>query len=246
MSIEQTSTTLIDVLSRRHEKQSGYVYFNIKRKQKWVDMYSKEFKQYDLDMVNKKSDVLYQLESPDYFSYGSEKKDTPLSLFKKVFYAIDVLVSESLFYKLIEIFDFKPLIKKHISQLSDTEKRIFVLICDILIGKHVLIIPLTEFKLEINKKIEFFSLLNNMNKNKSTIIIFSSWDILDAKIFANRVLCLDEGKMILDKKINDILKIHNSLDKFLLDYLQTNNRNKRRQELLKKDDDDDDEVIYED
>lgn len=242
----KTSTTLIDVLSRRHEKQSGYVYFNIKRKQKWVDMYSKEFKQYDLDMVNKKSDVLYQLESPDYFSYGSEKKDTPLSLFKKVFYAIDVLVSESLFYKLIEIFDFKPLIKKHISQLSDTEKRIFVLICDILIGKHVLIIPLTEFKLEINKKIEFFSLLNNMNKNKSTIIIFSSWDILDAKIFANRVLCLDEGKMILDKKINDILKIHNSLDKFLLDYLQTNNRNKRRQELLKKDDDDDDEVIYED
>ena len=51
-------------------------------------MYSKEFKQYDLDMINKKSDILYQLESPDYFSYGTEKRDTPLSLFKKVFYAI--------------------------------------------------------------------------------------------------------------------------------------------------------------
>ena len=106
----KTSTTLIDVLSRRYEKNGGYVYFNIKRKQKWIDMYSKEFKQYDLDMINKKSDILYQLESPDYFSYGAEKRDTSLSLFKKVFYAIDVIVSETLFYKLIEIFDFKPVL----------------------------------------------------------------------------------------------------------------------------------------
>ena len=223
----KTSTTLIDVLSRRYEKNGGYVYFNIKRKQKWIDMYSKEFKQYDLDMINKKSDILYQLESPDYFSYGAEKRDTPLSLFKKVFYAIDVIVSETLFYKLIEIFDFKPVLKKVISQLSDVERRIFILICDILIGKHVLLIPLTEFKLEINRKIDLFTLLNDLSQNKYNIVIFSSWDILDAKIFANRVICLDKGKKILDKNVNDILKVHESLDSFLLEYLQSSNRSKR-------------------
>lgn len=223
----KTSTTLIDVLSRRYEKNGGYVYFNIKRKQKWIDMYSKEFKQYDLDMINKKSDILYQLESPDYFSYGAEKRDTSLSLFKKVFYAIDVIVSETLFYKLIEIFDFKPVLKKVISQLSDVERRIFILICDILIGKHVLLIPLTELKLEINRKIDLFTLLNDLSQNKSTIVIFSSWDILDAKIFANRVICLDQGKKILDKNVNDILKVHESLDSFLLEYLQSSSRSKR-------------------
>lgn len=224
----KSSTTLIDVLSRRYEKNSGYVYFNIKRKQKWIDMYSKEFQHYDLDMVNKKNDVLYQLESPDYFSYASEKRDTPLSLFKKVFYAIDVIVSEALFHQLMQIFNFEPLLKKHINQLEEADKIIFTLICDILIGKHVLLVPLTKLKMEISKKIEFFKLLNDITQNKSTIVIFSSWDILDAKIFATRVICLDEGKKVLDKSINDILKTYDSLDSFLLNYLQQLNSRKKQ------------------
>lgn len=208
---------LLDILKNDVEKDSGYVFFNLKREQKWFDIYSSEFDGFDVEMFNRRYEAIYQLQSPDYLSYGKNKNDTVDSTFKKIFNTIKQVINERLFGDLLYLLDFEKELDTLISNLDDLKKRKFIFICDVLIGKKIIIMSNLTEGFDITQKISFYRYINALYQDSDTVILFNVKDSFEVKLLANRLIIIDDGEPVVNKKIKDILNTFETLDTFIVE-----------------------------
>lgn len=208
---------LLDILKNYVPKDSGYVFFNLKREQKWFDIYSSEFDGFDIEMYNRRYEAIYQLQSPDYFEYGKNKNDTVDSTFKKIFNKIKQVVNEKLFNDLLYLLDFEKELDTLMSSLDDLKSRKFVFICDVLIGKKIIIMSNLTEGFDITQKISFYRYINALYQDSDTVIIFNVKDSFEVKLLANRLIIIDDGEPVVNKRIKDILNTFETLDTFIIE-----------------------------
>lgn len=206
---------LIEILKNNIAMDSGYIFFNLKREHKWYDIFSDEYNAIDVDLYNSRHQVIYQLQSPDYFAYGASKHDTVSSTFKKFFNSISFLVNNSVYENLVYLLNLHDKMKKNIHTLDELEKARFTFICDVLIGKKIILFSNLTYDFDINQKISFFRYINSLFQGTDVILIFTVKDTFEVKLLSNRLLIIDEGVTVVDKKVVDILKVYNSLDTFI-------------------------------
>lgn len=208
---------LLDILKNYVQKDSGYVFFNLKREQKWFDIYSSEYDGFDIEMYNRRYEAIYQLQSPDYFAYGKNKNDTVDSTFKKIFNTIKQVINEKLFSDLLYLLDFEKELDSLISSLDDLKARKFIFICDVLIGKKIIIMSNLTEGFDITQKISFYRYINALYQDSDTVIIFNVKDSFEVKLLANRLIIIDDGEPVVNKRIKDILNTFETLDTFIVE-----------------------------
>ncbi|WP_412031970.1 hypothetical protein [Malacoplasma muris] len=208
---------LMDILSNRVNKDSGYVFFNLKREQKWFDIYSNDYDGFDIELYNRRNDAIYQFQSPDYLAYATSKNDTISSTFKKIFNSVNYVVNEQVYEDLLYLLDIEKDLKTPIHVLSELQKRKFIFMCDVLIGKKIiLMINLTE-GFDMTQKLSFYRYINALYQDSDTVLIFNVKDSIEIKLLASRLMIIDDGEVVVNKKIKDILNSFETLDTFIVD-----------------------------
>ncbi len=208
---------LMDILSNRVNKDSGYVFFNLKREQKWFDIYSNDYDGFDIELYNRRNDAIYQFQSPDYLAYATSKNDTISSTFKKIFNSVNYVVNEQVYEDLLYLLDIEKDLKTPIHVLSELQKRKFIFMCDVLIGKKIiLMINLTE-GFDMTQKLSFYRYINALYQDSDTVLIFNVKDSIEIKLLASRLMIIDDGEVVVNKKLKDILNSFETLDTFIVD-----------------------------
>lgn len=204
---------LIDVLRGDEIKTSGYVYKNVSRSQKWIDVDEDSFD----ENVSDFNEIIFNgLMSPDYLSFGYRKRDTVATLMQKVFVALKVNVDEEFKYNLIRLMKFDDFLRKNVFELDDLNLEKFITICDILIGKKILLIKSICQGMAHNDKIELLNFLNRYFDKKRITVLYASDDFLEANIVANKIMILKDGFIVDFKNVDNVLKTHNTINDFIL------------------------------
>lgn len=212
-----SASNLIELLKSKTLNKNGIVYWNVNETGEWLDINKINIDTFDLEHPNSLTNILWNNKSINYIKYGHNKKDLVNNVFRNIISIMKDKISGDLYNQIIDALDFQNILNNRICDLNDTELYRFNIICDALINKRIIIMDLKKLDLAINNRIRFFKVVDT-HLSKS-IIIFSSTDTLDAKIFANRIISLKKGQKVLDEYVSNIALINNSLDSYLLNYL---------------------------
>ena len=63
--------------------------------------------------------------------------------------------------------------------------------------------------LDLESKERMRNIINKINKERETTIFITSHDLLDIELLCNRLLIIDNGKIITDTDFDNMLKIYN-------------------------------------
>lgn len=211
-----TNQLLIDILRGDESKTGGYIYKNLTRSQKWIDIENVDYNQYKIESMNLNEEIYYGLTSPDYLSFGTNKKDNAGTTLNKILATLSVSVSNEFKNKLIKLMKFDSCMSRHIFELDDLNLEKFVTICDILIGKKIVLIKSICQGMNYNEKIALFRFLNKYFENKKITVLYASDDYLEANLVATKIMVLKEGYLIENKKVNYILNQFNSINDYVL------------------------------
>lgn len=219
-----SDSTLLDILINKIEKDSGYVFCNLKREQKWLDIHSNEYKGFDLETFNQKNKEMYQFNSPDYLVYANYKMDTIWSAFKKIFNAFKVKPNEIVFNELTKLLKLDEDKKVKINDLTDLHIRKINFICDVLFSKKVIVINNITNNLDVPQKLNFYRYINILFEKTDNVVLYNIQDIMEVKLFANRLVIIDNGDFVVNKRLKDILNTFETLDIFIVDVLDKLNK----------------------
>lgn len=219
-----SDSLLLDVLTNKKEKESGYIFCNLKRGQKWLDVYSEEFKGFNVEQFNQKNTALYQLKSPNYIAYANSKNDTIASTFKKIFKAYQAKIDETILNNLLSLLQLDKEMKLKIVDATILHNRKINFICDVLFKKKVIVLNNITSNLDVRQKMNFYRYINNLYQNSDTVIIFNVKDTIEVKLFANRLVMIDEGELLVNKRLKDILNTFETLDLFIVSVFDNLNK----------------------
>lgn len=215
-----TNQLLIDVLRGDEPKTKGYIYKNLNREQKWIDVDNDDYNQFKVQGMDLNEEVFYGLTSPDYLSFGVNKKDNVGTTMNKIFKTLSVQVDEQFKTKLIDLLKFKRYLKVNIFELDDLNLEKFITLCDILIGKKIVLIKSICQGMSYNEKQELFKFLNKYFDRKKITVLYASDDYLEANLLATKIMVIKDSNLIEFKRVDNILKYFNSIDEFILHSLK--------------------------
>lgn len=161
---------------------------------------------------------------------GSMQQEVNLPEYIKVFELIQMITKFSKNPKtvneILDITNLQPLKNTICTKLSGGQKRQLQFALAIANNPNLLILDEPTVGMDFITKKNFFKYLNNISNNIS--IILTSHDLTEFQEFCNRIIILNDSKIIYDKKSNEvsdslpkILKI--SLNKLDLNILKTKN-----------------------
>ncbi|MDE6082706.1 MAG: hypothetical protein K2F52_02385, partial [Malacoplasma sp.] len=200
---------LIDVLRGDEVKTSGYVYKNFSNNNQWIDVSSLE---------NDK-EITESLASPDYLSFITKKKEKVVSAMKKIFNKLDKDPSALFISELAEKMHFSDYMTKNIFELDDLALEKFTTMCDILIGKKVILIKSICQDMNFEQRSKLLSFLNDYFKSKNITVIYATEDINDVNLIGNKIMVLKQGQLMDFMSNQKILQRFESLDEFVNYYL---------------------------
>ncbi|MDE5774974.1 MAG: hypothetical protein K2H51_01425, partial [Malacoplasma sp.] len=211
-----TNQLLIDVLRGDEVKTSGYVYKNFSSSNQWIDVSS----------LDNNSEITEALASPDYLSLLTKKKEKVVSAMKKIFNKLDKDPSALFISELAEKMHFSDYLTKNIFDLDDLALEKFFTMCDILIGKKVILIKSICQDMSLEQRIQFLSFLDSHFKAKNITAIYATENVDDVNLFGNKIMVLKQGQLMDFMSSQKILQKFDSLDAFVnyyLTYGTTNN-----------------------
>ena len=103
--------------------------------------------------------------------------------------------------KLLKIEKF---LKENPYDLSGGEKQKVALACALMLEPRILILDEALNMIDINEKKEILKILNDYNKKKRVTIIFLTHDLNEA-LYSDRLVVLNEGKIVIDGPYNEVL-----------------------------------------
>ena len=207
---------LIDVLRGDETKTSGYIYKNLVRAQKWIDIDDPEYDQYKIQSMDLNEEVYYGLTSPDYLSFGINKKDNVGITMSKIFKALQVQVNEQFKEKLLKLMKFESFLNVNVFELDDLNLEKFITICDILIGKKIILMKSICQGMTYNDKTELFKFLNKYFDAKKVTVLYAADDYLVANLLATKIMIIKEGNLIDVKRVDNLLAYFNSINDYIL------------------------------
>ncbi len=217
-----TNQLLIDVLRGDETKTSGYVYRNFSNKNQWIDVLSIEAS----DAEGENTEITNELASPDYLSFLTKKKEKVVSAMKKIFKKLDKEPSALFVSELAEKMCFSDYLTKNIFALDDLMLEKFITMCDILIGKKVILMKSICQDMSIEKRNQLLTFLDNYFKNKNITAIYATEDINDVNLIGNKIMVLKQGQLMdimSNKKIVEKFESLNDFVNYYLTYGITNN-----------------------
>lgn len=215
-----TNLLLIDVLRGDEQKTNGYIFKNLIREQKWIDVDNNEYDKYKIESMNLDEEIIYNLTSPDYFSFASNKKSKVEKTINKILKTLSIEVDNDFQNNLFFLLKFTPFLNSSIFELDDLNIEKFITICDILIGKKVILIKNICQGMSHNEKIDLFTFLNKYFSKKRITVIYASDDYLEANLLANKVMVIKNGRISEFKNVEEILTVFETIDSFILHNLK--------------------------
>lgn len=211
-----TNQLLIDVLRGDETKTSGHIYKNLTREQKWIDVDDPDYDQYKIQSMDLNEEIFYGLTSPDYLSFGIRKKDNVGITLSKICRALSVQVEEEFKNKLITLMNFNEYLNHNVFELDDLNLEKFITICDILIGKKILLIKSICQGMSYNQKMELLRFLNNYFDAKKITVIYASDDYLEANLIASKIMLIKNGYIVAFENLNNILSKFNTINDYIV------------------------------
>lgn len=91
-------------------------------------------------------------------------------------------------------------LKRNPMELSGGEKQKLALACALMLEPRILVLDEALMMIDLNEKEELLKILKDYNKRKRVTIIYLTHDLNEA-LYSDRLVVLNEGKIILDGKI---------------------------------------------
>ena len=185
-------STLISHLNGLYKADSGEILF------KGVNIYSKDFNLTDLRF---KCGIVFQY--PEYQLFSETViEDVAFGAIKKG------LTKEEAYHKSLEVL--KLLGIEHLKDeapfnLSGGEKRKVAFAGVFVMDPDILIFDEPDAGLDPVSKVQFYELIKSLNKKFGTTIIYITHNLDDVVEYANKVIVLNEGKIVKDGRPYEIL-----------------------------------------
>ena len=98
---------------------------------------------------------------------------------------------------------------RKLSTFSGGMKRRINLAIGLINDPEILFLDEPTVGVDVQSKVAIMALLNELNE-RGTTMIYTSHHLREAEDFCDRTLLLDDGKIIAEGTLNDLLKQHNS------------------------------------
>lgn len=215
-----TNQLLIDVLRGDENKLDGYIFKNVKQVSKWVDIEEFNLSNFDPNSeANLTVELLNGLASPDYYAIGFKKKDTLNSAITKLFKTFDGKLDESFQEELIVALELDIYWNNSIGELDDLMRERFWTLCDMLIGKKVLLIKSICQNMSYNQKTNLLNLIRSYCISIRATLIYASNDFTDANVIGDRFLVINQAQLVANERIEAILTTYHSVQNFILSHI---------------------------
>lgn len=217
---------LLNILSKKTKSDSGHIFYNINNNNDWADLNSVDIEDIyeDEKIVNANS---YETNASDYFALVKNRFETVITLFNRVFKSIDNNIDNIVYGDLLYLLNMSKILDKKISLLTEIEKRKFTFMCDVLIGKRIIFFKNLTEDFNIREKINFYRYINNLFEKSNNVFIFSIQDTFEIKLFATKLLIIDDGYLKINKKISEIVKMYPSIDYLIYEIFDNANKEGR-------------------
>lgn len=110
--------------------------------------------------------------------------------------------------ELTEIFDLSPFLHKPVRQLSLGERMRCEIVASLLHRPQILFLDEPTIGLDINAKLMIRDLLNKLSEDHGTTLFLTSHDTADIEQVCDRVIVLDQGRLIQDSSIKELKKTY--------------------------------------
>ncbi|WLR51273.1 ATP-binding cassette domain-containing protein [Bacillus tianshenii] len=124
-------------------------------------------------------------------------------LLKKVYRVSDEDYAEHMEH-VIESLDIGPLLDKPVRKLSLGQRMRCELAAALIHNPPLLFLDEPTIGLDVLVKLKIRQFLKEMNKKYKTTVLLTTHDLSDIEALCERVVMLDEGKIIYDGKLNDL------------------------------------------
>lgn len=158
----------------------------------WQDRYSLGFK--IGTVFGQRTQLWYHLPPSDTFALLAKIYELKPSEYKKRI------------QELTDAFELKPFLNKPVRQLSLGERMRCEIAASLLHRPQILFLDEPTIGLDINAKLVIRDLLNNLSQEHGTTLFLTSHDTADIEQVCDRVIVLDQGRLIQDSSIKDLKK----------------------------------------
>lgn len=117
-----------------------------------------------------------------------------------------VVYDETKVGELIEILDFTEHREKKVSELSQGSRQKLSLIITLLTNPDIICLDEPTNGLDISSMNVLLSFLHKLAKDHNKTILFTTHDLAFMKNINSRLILIDKGKIVLDKKSNDLFE----------------------------------------
>lgn len=120
-----------------------------------------------------------------------------LNLYRRIYDISDEDYKRQLDF-FVELFDVKKLLDTPVRKLSLGERMKFELIAALIHEPEILFLDEPTIGLDLLSKQQMYTFLSRINKEKETTIIITTHNVDDVENLCDRVILMDEGKIIYD------------------------------------------------
>ncbi|NBO23802.1 MAG: ATP-binding cassette domain-containing protein [Chlamydiae bacterium] len=119
-------------------------------------------------------------------------------------YELDPINFKSQLNRLVEIFDIEAFLDKPVRKLSLGQRMRCEIVASLLHNPKILFLDEPTIGLDVNAKLKIRAILNQMSKEFGTTLFLTSHDTADIEQICDRVVILDEGKILKDGSLNEL------------------------------------------
>ncbi|MCB1181170.1 MAG: ATP-binding cassette domain-containing protein [Chlamydiia bacterium] len=124
--------------------------------------------------------------------------------------------------ELISLFNLSAFLNKPVRQLSLGQRMRCEIVASLLHQPAILFLDEPTIGLDINAKLMIRNLLQHFSTQFHTTLILTSHDMTDVEQLTDRVIVLEKGKLLIDKKMEELRRAQNlSLEECLFDIYKT-------------------------
>ena len=152
---------------------------------------------YDIGIVlGQRTQLWYHLSPIDSYKLLAKIYEIPPSLFK------------SRLEKLLTTFELEPFLYIPVKQLSLGQKMKCEIVASLLHHPKILFLDEPTIGLDINAKLMIRNLLTKISEEEKTTLFLTSHDTMDIEKVCNRVIVLDQGKIMVDTSVSNLRKTY--------------------------------------
>ncbi|AOG60499.1 ABC transporter ATP-binding protein [Spiroplasma helicoides] len=121
--------------------------------------------------------------------------------------------------ELIEIFEIKSILDKDLNELSGGQKQRLNTLLAILNNPNYIFLDEMITGLDLKMQLRLASFFSDLKKEKKTLIVISHIPE-EVEHLCDRVIIIDDGKIFLDMKIDEVLKKYKTVRELLIKYYE--------------------------